>query len=434
MFVDRLPWEQVGRWLERLYVVLMLFGLTQGPVLQLWWTRAREAGVPVRPAIIATYIALQLPALFIFAYQRFSPRLLKGPLGLLVVLVVWLTASVGWATYSAHSIVEVMSLATTCIAGLYLAVRFSVVDKLILICVAMQVGVVWSYVAIDRGWSQAVGPFGEWIGIYYNRNSLAPVSAVGALTALALLWIVIAKRPWPWGPALAILLLDVIVFNGYVLLKTESETTLYAGVVAIVAWLLVSGFMALAQRRGATTPLTTAWRTGIALVVVAPWILVFGINSLGDFLDRFSIGGREGIWVLSYEGFLQKPVAGWGWMSAWETPNFLPRELWTWQQTIAGPWSHSSYFDVLLGGGLVAVALFVTFLVVTLDVHGRQVPNMAFGQAYTALAVFVLLAATQESFIIGNHFFMVLFVAGAFGPVFYQAVSDGVIAGQRTAG
>jgi hypothetical protein len=89
---------------------------------------------------------------------------------------------------------------------------------------------------------------------------------------------------------------------------------------------------------------------------------------------------------------------------------------------------------VLLGGGLVAVALFVTFLVVTLDVHGRQVPNMAFGQAYTALAVFVLLAATQESFIIGNHFFMVLFVAGAFGPVFYQAVSDGVIAGQRTAG
>jgi hypothetical protein len=76
----------------------------------------------------------------------------------------------------------------------------------------------------------------------------------------------------------------------------------------------------------------------------------------------------------------------------------------------------------------------VILLVVTLDVHGRQVPNMAFGQAYTVFAIFVLLAATQESFIIGNHFFMVLFGAGAFGPVFYQSINDGVIAGQRTAG
>jgi len=412
----------------------MLFGLTQGPVLQLWWTRAREAGVPVRPAIIATYLALQLPAVFIFAYQRFSPRLLKGPLGMLVVLVTWLTASVGWSTLSSHSIVEVVSLATTCVAGLYLAVRFSVVDKLILICVAMQLGVVWSYVAIERGWSQSVGAFGEWIGIYYNRNSLAPVSSVGMLSALALLWIVVAKRPRRWGPALVILLLDVIVFNGYVLLKTESETTLYAGVIAISAWLAVSGFTLLVRRLGMTKLLVATWRTGVAVVVAVPWILVFGIRSLGDFLDGFSIGGREGIWLFSFDGFLEKPIVGWGWMAAWETPNFLPREFWTWQQTIAGPWSHSSYFDVLLGGGLVAFALFVAFLVTMFDMHGRQVPNMDFGQAYTALAVFVLMAATQESFLVGNHFLMVLFVAGAFGPVFFSAVNDGVIAGQRTAG
>ena len=257
---------------------------------------------------------------------------------------------------------------------------------------------------------------------------------MGALTALALLWMVIAKRPRPWGPALAILLVDIVVFNGYVLLKTESETTLYAGVIAIVVWLLVSGFGLLVRRTATPKLLTALWRTGVAVVVVAPWILVFAIRSLGGFLDRFSIGGREGIWKLSLDGFLEKPVVGWGWMSAWETPNFLPRELWTWQFTIAGPWSHSSYFDVLLGGGLVAVAIFVTMLVVTLDIHGKAVPKMEFGQVYTALAVFVLLAATQESFLIGNHFFMVLFVAGAFGPVFYRAVSDGVIAGRRTAG
>ena len=429
-----LTWEQLGRWLERLYVVAMLVGLTQGPVLQLWWTGAREEGLPVKTAVVATYLVLQLPAVFIFAYQRFTPRLLRGPIGALVAFVTWLIITTVWATLSSHTIVEVLSLATTCVAGLYLAVRFSVVDKMILICTAMQICVVWSYVAIQRDWPESVGPFGEWIGIYYNRNSLAPVASVGALSALVLLWITIRNKVWPLGIGVALLLVDVVIFNVFVLFKTESETTLYAGTIAIGAWLLISGWLALHRRGISTRTLTTTWMVVAAVVLSLPWVLVFGIKSMGGFLERFGIGGREGLWVLSHDGFLEKPWLGWGWMSAWETPNFLPRQLWTWQREIAGPWSHSSFYDILLGGGLVAVALFVVMLLWTMIHHASQLPLMHVGQTYTVLGLFVLFSSTQESFIVGNHFMMVIFVAGFFGPVFDSAVRSGVIAGPRTAG
>jgi O-antigen ligase len=429
-----LSWEQLGRWLERLYVVLMLVGLTQGPVLQLWWTGARAEGLPVKTAIVATYLVLQLPAVFIFAYQRFTPRLLRGPIGALTFFVSWMIVTTVWATLSSHTIVEVLSLATTCVAGLYLAVRFSVVDKMILVCMAMQICVIWSYVAIQRNWSGSVGPFGEWIGIYYNRNSLAPVATVGALSALVLLWMTIRNKVWPLGLGIALLLVDIVVFNVFVLLKTESETTLYAGVIAVGAWLLISGWLALHRRGLPTKVLSVVWMSVAAVVLSLPWVLVFGIKSMGGFLERFGIGGREGLWVLSYDGFLQKPWFGWGWMSAWETPNFLPRELWNWQRDIAGPWSHSSFYDILLGGGLIAVALFMVVLLWTMIHHASQLPLMHVGQTYTVFGLFVLFSSTQESFIVGNHFLMVIFIAGLFGPVFDSAVRSGVIAGPRTAG
>ena len=434
MLWRHLSWDQAGRWLERVYVVIMLVGLTQGPVLQLWWEGARAEGLPVKTAIVASYIILQLPAVFVFAYQRFTPRLLRGPIGALVAFVSWLTITTAWATLSSHTIVEVLSLATTCLTGLYLAVRFSVVDKLIMICIAMQICVAWSYWAIQREWAGAVGPFGEWIGIYFNRNSLAPVATIGAISAIALLGVVVRNRVWPLGIGLGLLLVDVVIFNVFTLLKTESETTLYAGLLAIPTWLMIMGVNKYRPDIVDSRARTWIWMTGALIIVSLPWLLVFGIKSLGGFLERFGIGGREGLWLLSYDGFLERPWFGWGWMSAWETPNFLPRELWTWQKTVAGPWSHSSYYDILLGGGLVAVALFLAMVLWALRHHAIEISHIRFGSVYTVLFVFVLLSATQESFLVGNHFFMVLFIAGLFGPVFASAVRDGVIAGPRTAG
>ena len=81
-----------------------------------------------------------------------------------------------------------------------------------------------------------------------------------------------------------------------------------------------------------------------------------------------------------------------------------------------------------------AVTLFVAILLWAMFHHASQLPLMHVGQTYTAFGLFVLFSSTQESFLIGNHFLMVIFIAGLFGPVFDAAVRSGVIAGPRTAG
>jgi len=87
----------------------------------------------------------------------------------------------------------------------------------------------------------------------------------------------------------------------------------------------------------------------------------------------------------------------------------MKMDLW-W--TVEGvTWSHNAYLDLLLGGGVVAVALFATAVIWGMF---RLVPSQE-GNATVSWSIafvfFYLAVCTQESFIIGNHFLWMLFVA-----------------------
>ena len=109
-----------------------------------------------------------------------------------------------------------------------------------------------------------------------------------------------------------------------------------------------------------------------------------------------------------------RPVQGWGWQAAWHDPDFralLPDEL------VTELGSHSAYFDVLLGGGALAGLLLVAVLGFSFASAGSRALE---GPSPTcipiALVTTVAVAASQESFLIGNHFLFALFVAGACWP------------------
>jgi hypothetical protein len=67
---------------------------------------------------------------------------------------------------------------------------------------------------------------------------------------------------------------------------------------------------------------------------------------------------------------------------------------------------------------VVAVALFAAFVATALRGHRERVSDRRLGSIYAGLAVFVLAAATQESFVTGNHVLLALMVAGLTGPWF----------------
>jgi O-antigen ligase len=406
------------RWCEYAYVVVLLFALTQGPVLSMWFASSLVAPDGAVPAQLLTFIAVQIPALVLLGYRRVPRFSLIGPVGLLGLFCGWMWLSTLWATLGQHTIVEATTLCVTFLTGVYLARSFSLLEQLILVVVAMQPGLLWSRYAIANGWSNSVDQNGNWVGIYFNRNSLAPVAMVSCLAASALLWIVVMRRGKKWPVMLIIILVDVILFGAVMLLHSRSNTSVGGAVVFGAVWAFWTVVRSLLRRRRIVNeslrrlvyPLFIAGTTVLTWATVRLQSVV--LSFFGETID---FNGRSEIWHYSWTGFLERPLNGWGWMSAWRTPLFLRRDLW-WSFVNTG-WSHSGYMDVLLGGGIVAAVLLVGGVIWSGYRYLDSADKETAAQWTPAIMFFVLATATQESFFIGNHFLWLLLVASIAGDL-----------------
>lgn len=408
--------SRLRRFSEDLYVVVLLFALTQGPVLSIWFRGAATYGINVDTAVFASYVGIQMPGVLLLAYSR--PPLVLPTRSLMVfgIALAWLACSVLWATAAFHSLPEAISLLLTVLIALYLILRYSLTRLLLLALIAMQLGVLASVIAVYGNLSGSRGINGEWIGIYLNRNSLAPVAAAGVLFSVGLIYLVFERFRARKTVSVVLALTLVAVLDVMVLLATESQTTLYAMLVSFGV-VLVSRTLSMAFKSRGESGGVVSRTVFLSAVSLLPWVHVLGIRQFEASMRHLDFNGREFIWNFNFDGFLRKPITGWGWMSAWRSNEFLRIDQW-WltQGKIDGPWSHSSYFDILLGGGVVAVLLFTVAVIWLLRDHARLSVEK-FNEMSLWLAFFVLVASTQESFLVGNHFMMVLFVVGLLGPV-----------------
>jgi O-antigen ligase len=400
------------RWCEYAYVVVLLFTLTQGPVYSLWFASSLTVPAEASSARLLTFVAVQAPALLLLGYRRLPRSSILGPVGLLGLFCGWMWLSTAWATFSQHTIIESTSLCITFLTGVYLARSFSLLEQLILVVVAMQPGLMLSRYAIANYWSNSVDQNGNWVGIYFNRNSLAPVAMVSCLAASALLWIVVMRRGKNWPVILIVILIDVILFGASMLVHARSKTSIGGAVAFVAVWV----FWTIARSFSRRNKLV---QSRLKTVVYPIFIIGFSLLTymtmrmqevvLGVFGEVSEFNGRSAMWHYSWTGFLERPIMGWGWLSAWRTPQFMNRDLW-WSFADTG-WSHSGIMDVLLGGGLIGGALFAAALIWGIFRHMDHVTTTLASQWTPAIIFFVLGATTQESFIIGNHFLWVLLVA-----------------------
>ena len=406
------------RWCEYGYVVVLLFVLTQGPVLSMWFASSLVTPEGTASPQMLTFIAVQIPALILLGYRRILRSALFGPVGLLGLFCGWMWLSTLWATFGQHTIVEATTLCVTFLTGVYLARSFSLLEQLILVVVAMQPGLVWSRYAIANGWSNSVDQNGNWVGIYFNRNSLAPAAMVSCLAASALLWIVVLRRGKNWPIPLIAVLVDVVLFGAVMLFHSRSNTSVGGAVVFAAVWAFWTVVRSLVRRKRLTSqslqrfvyPLFIVSATALAWATVKLQSVLLGV-----FGETVNFNGRSAIWQYSWTGFLDRPLIGWGWMSAWRTPPFLRRDLW-WSFVNTG-WSHSGYMDILLGGGIVAAMIFIIAMLWGVYRHLVQTETEIASQWTPAIMFFVLATATQESFFIGNHFLWLLFVAAVVGDI-----------------
>lgn len=412
--------SRLMHWLEYTYVVILLGTLTQGPVNKIWEGSGQVDPRAIEITKFATYILIQAPAVFMLVRRGISKNLLNGPIGVLLLFVGWMLFSTIWATSSSNTVFESVTLVLTCSVGLYVARSFRLIEQLGLFFVAMQPGLIFSWYAVRQNWSGSVQPEdGDWVGIYFNRNSLAPPAALGLLAASALLWIVLVRRP-KWWIAFALILLATTFFDSYLLVRSGSLTSVGAIIVFGLVWLFwtVIRWWQRRQNISLRQMLRVVYTSFLFGTVFLTWL---GFRFQSTLLERIGreidFNGREVLWRFSWSGFKDRPIIGWGWMSAWRTQAFFrDREFW-WALT-NNYWSHSAMMDVLLGGGIIGAALLLVAIVWSGARQLGSVCSEISGQWAFAATWFVIAASTQESFVIGNHFMLVLLVSSMIG---YQA-------------
>jgi len=400
------------RWTEYAYAATLLFVLTQGPVLSVWFASEQQNLKPALAPQLATYFLVQIPALVLVSRQKFTLRDVRGPLGLLGLFCIWLTTTTLWATNGQHSAVESVSLLTTFICGVYFAKRFTLIEKLTIAVVAMQPGLVLSRYAIAQNWELSKSAEGHWVGIYFNRNSLAPVAIVSFVCALTLVFVVFLNKNDKFRFYKLCVLANIVLFALVVVARTRSNTP-FGGLIAFVGifmfWELLrrSSLRRFLQQDKHIRSVVAIF---IALVALCSWLAIqLQSKVLGLFGETVSFNGRSEIWKYSWNGFLDRPFQGWGWLSAWRSWAFMRMDLW-W--TVEGvSWSHNAFLDVLLGGGVFAVGLLIAAIVwgvyrLTPTDTGNPIESWS-----VSFVFFFLAMCTQESFIIGNHFLWLLFVA-----------------------
>ena len=404
-------------WLEYLYVAVLVATLTQGPVNKIWEGSSQIDSRVIEITKFATYLLVQAPAAFLLTRRGISKKQLTGPVGVLLGFVGWMLLSTLWATSSSNTLFEAVTLAMTCFAGLYVATSFTLVQQLNLFFVAMQPGLFFSWYAVRQNWSSSIQiEDGNWIGIYFNRNSLAPTAALGLLCAAALVWIVLIRRP-KWWIVLTPVLLALLMFDGLMLLRSGSSTSVGAVLVFGAVWLFWTVIRWLQRRIKISSRqiLQGVYTSFLALLIFITTLVFYFQQKLLDLVGRkIDFNGRNVLWRFSWDGFTDRPIFGWGWMSAWRTQGFFSNRKFWWSLTNSY-WSHSAMMDVLLGGGVIGATLLVVVIVWSGAQQLERVYTQTAGQWTFAATWFVIAASTQESFIIGNHFLWLLLVASMTG-------------------
>ena len=400
------------RWCEYVYVVVVLSALTVGPVYSLW--NAAKISLPIQPIdspILATFIGIQIPAVFLLGRRwSFAGEVQK--------LVVWLVALVGfllltaiWTDMSRFVAGDALRMCLATVTGLYVVASFSRREQIVLIWIAMQVCLLASRFAIARNWTGAKAGDGDWQGIFNNPNLLGPVAAVGLVFSMLICLDFLRNHKGEWRRPLILLLVDVTLFDLVLLYHSRSWTSICAALI----FLIISAFgftlspigtffnRAITQIQQIAISLSAA----VLLIMMVVYYRFFWIlpGNLKNFL-----GERNLAWAHSVRGIQERPLSGWGFNAAWNTLKFRKLDLW-WTVEHLGH-SHSAYLEILLSGGIIAGLLFLIFLLKALWAISKEWSDNIVQSVGVSLVFYCLFSALFEPFIVTGYFLWPLLIIG----------------------
>jgi exopolysaccharide production protein ExoQ len=350
--------RSISRWLEYA-TYFVLFTLLSNAFLGLWARlRAGDEAVGLAsaegdPVTRFLLLAAYLSAIFWGAasFHRVARLFLRAPL--LVLLLLWALASIGWSEAPEVAFRRVVAVILGSVVAAFLVVRFDFKELLSLLgwvlLLSLGASFVVALVLPDIGRIPELR--GEsWAGVFIHKNSLGRFALLGVLVFA---WLFSTRRRGRsvWG--LAVLLSLLLLYES----DSRSAQIL---LLALVLWL---GMLGLARR------LRRVWPAYLAAVVLiiggVSASLVANMDTIVQLTGRdLTLTGRVPLWGIVLGYIQERPFLGYGFGSFWleETYGIAVSGLAGWSV----PHAHNGFLDLWLDLGAVGLGLGLLFLFASL--------------------------------------------------------------------
>ena len=378
----------------------VLIVLTNGPVFLFSKSVLDRSGDWEDPAVWPFFAAAAVASAVLAARAPAPAEPLTAPQKTAVwAIAVYSLAAVASALWSVHPFATAWRASVYVGLGLlaWVVARLDPDDLAAVLSGVAGVAVVGSVVLMLLRPDLGLDSNDNWEGLYTNRNSLAPVAAIGVLAGIRYL---VAGGRWSRvaGAGLTALSLGAMAGAG-------SRTAWIALLIAATAATAAVGYhwtrsrSSRALSRAALAAVTTLGAGGASVALAAFW-------------DEATFSQRRNMWSLVWDRVAQRPLEGYGFHAFWEVIELLDHAL------LRRGSAHNSLIEVALGLGLIGVVPFVAIVVLAAGnacLHVWRRPG-ADSWMWAAVVGFVLVENVSESFVLWFSYVWVLLMAAALRP------------------
>ena len=286
--------------------------------------------------------------------------------GAFVLLLTLGLISTSWSYVPTYATFEWLLLVTTVLAFMGIATRYGTSVLLIGQFIACETIIVAAIASDEFSFSDG--------GYFVYPGKLSPIVQIALCILVGLL--ITSRLNSSKLRAKALITTGLILLNFAALLNIENRTGQLSSLITLGFGILVV-CARLTEKATKKTKLTQALtRLGAPVILLTSFLLMrFTPSSFFGREFDTTFTGRKTLWKAAWEGTIDRPIFGWGWVSGWFNPVYRDTVL----PEVGGRaprfyWSHSVWLDLGLSVGFIGIVLaFIAIMAsVTSSLRGRK--------------------------------------------------------------